>query len=1150
MTAAVFISYARSASATQVRALRDALIGRGVEAFFDETDIPPGSPYPARLADALCAARLVVVFAHQTYFSRPWCVYEFRVATSPYRADAGNALQHLVIALPDADPQAVVDHLPPPVAEASWPVAASTGELVALIERRLGEIHRPLGEILDAVDDDAVRALRTGALVPTAAAAHPGRTVRGRMPASILERFVGRTDVLWRILDALDSRGAEFSPRSCAIQGGGGMGKSQLAAEFVARYAVRHYPDGYVWINAEGGDEDLAGQLHAVLSAFSSDALPVASFGERASDRVEAISAAVSKAIPRNARLLWVVDNVPEPAPPHPPQPLARWCPVRHQVTLLCTTRRAGIEDVDAHVQLRELPLDAAVELLTQSPVKSSWLKKEGWRAVAQWLGCWPLGLRIAQSSLGDGFLRADELLAKARGDEPATALEAEVEALRGEVAADYLRGVAEVFRASYDGLATKPQARFAAHLLSRLARIAIGEELLGNLVPGAALGILAKRSWIIAGEHPDAFSRRTWEMHAVVASYLRYLSDDPQTRAPDIGPKRELAVLAGWLRELFLRTGQLPYLQVKRHFRVIAKAAVDVLAREADAALLNAAGDLAISLATWRLDDFELREIRFYAAGLADSLGLDGELCRLLRAAVARNGEDTVRSCIAAADGMGGSEAAARFLLEHLDDPRDRVRWQVYPSATKMRRTDIIAPKLLEAMMRETAESVLASAAVEFETSLADQAVLPQLLDSVARFLAGAVPRQRRLAAGILGRTLRVHGRQLSAGDWTSRRISEVLLDAALNDPDGPAAEACARALSWTDEPEVYESLSTAVRCLEPRGKWRRSVDVLVRCVIARERPVSPEAYWTDDDGESAIVYHWPKSGGRAPQLLAPVAEFVTSGDGEAREFAIAALCGRVFGSLVAVEREAYLVAGGPDCHLMHSVLGGDPANTGREALLAVANACLDSRQFETTAAIAQVAMSVDPEFSSAYWWRGQAREALGDDEGAMADFGRVAEILPAFADAWYRRGELRLNRRDTDGALADYDSTIRYEPNHTGARFRRAWIRFRRDDEAGALVDIDVAIAHSPPYGPNHEIRAGCLAGLGRFEESVEAATRAIELDPKMPDTWYYRAVARVNLGRYRDARADLQLAIDLRPDDSRFRSLDVQLKTLSQP
>ena len=79
MGADVFISYARSASLTEARALRERLQSEGIGVFHDERNIEFGSSFPAALARALEDARVVAILLDATYFGRPWCAYEFDV---------------------------------------------------------------------------------------------------------------------------------------------------------------------------------------------------------------------------------------------------------------------------------------------------------------------------------------------------------------------------------------------------------------------------------------------------------------------------------------------------------------------------------------------------------------------------------------------------------------------------------------------------------------------------------------------------------------------------------------------------------------------------------------------------------------------------------------------------------------------------------------------------------------------------------------------------------------------------------------------------------------------------------------------------------------------------------------------------------------
>src|SRR4029453_5527408 len=125
----------------------------------DERQIPYGSPFPQDIATALLESRLAIIFADETYFRRPFCVYEFQVIVAPYKA-AGEVddslLDHVVVVLPPSGYVAsVVAHLPPPLARVSWPSADRTAEIAGMIRNRLQKITLTLdSRLADGNDDD------------------------------------------------------------------------------------------------------------------------------------------------------------------------------------------------------------------------------------------------------------------------------------------------------------------------------------------------------------------------------------------------------------------------------------------------------------------------------------------------------------------------------------------------------------------------------------------------------------------------------------------------------------------------------------------------------------------------------------------------------------------------------------------------------------------------------------------------------------------------------------------------------------------------------------------------------------------------------------------------------------------------------------
>ncbi|HBE16890.1 MAG TPA: hypothetical protein DDW51_04565, partial [Cyanobacteria bacterium UBA11367] len=56
-------------------------------------------------------------------------------------------------------------------------------------------------------------------------------------------------------------------------------------------------------------------------------------------------------------------------------------------------------------------------------------------------------------------------------------------------------------------------------------------------------------------------------------------------------------------------------------------------------------------------------------------------------------------------------------------------------------------------------------------------------------------------------------------------------------------------------------------------------------------------------------------------------------------------------------------------------------------------------------------------------YYNRGVARSALGDKEGAIADYNQAIDINPNDAEAYNNRGVARSALGDKEGEIADYN-------------------------------------------------------------------------------------------------------------------------------
>ncbi len=100
-----------------------------------------------------------------------------------------------------------------------------------------------------------------------------------------------------------------------------------------------------------------------------------------------------------------------------------------------------------------------------------------------------------------------------------------------------------------------------------------------------------------------------------------------------------------------------------------------------------------------------------------------------------------------------------------------------------------------------------------------------------------------------------------------------------------------------------------------------------------------------------------------------------------------------------------------------------------------------------------------------------------------------------------------------------------------------RRANGVFRRGDYAQA-ADLYGKLAQEKPLARNHAFRAAALGASERFDESINASTRAIDTDPEYGLAYYNRALVLRRMGKKSKAVKDLNKALEA-DMPRRFRS-----------
>lgn len=183
------------------------------------------------------------------------------------------------------------------------------------------------------------------------------------------------------------------------------------------------------------------------------------------------------------------------------------------------------------------------------------------------------------------------------------------------------------------------------------------------------------------------------------------------------------------------------------------------------------------------------------------------------------------------------------------------------------------------------------------------------------------------------------------------------------------------------------------------------------------------------------------------------------------------------------------------------------------------------------------------EPTTAIGYNDRAYFRKAIGDLDGALADYNRVIELHPNAA-AYTGRGNVKREKRDLDGALADYNRAIELNGDNPTAYYNRAVTKQAKGDLDGALADFDPAIQLDPKNAAAYHSRGAARVMRGDLDGALADYNRSIELNSKDTANYYSRAGLFFSVRNWGAALADYNRVFELSKEGQEYPRLYVWL------
>lgn len=157
-----------------------------------------------------------------------------------------------------------------------------------------------------------------------------------------------------------------------------------------------------------------------------------------------------------------------------------------------------------------------------------------------------------------------------------------------------------------------------------------------------------------------------------------------------------------------------------------------------------------------------------------------------------------------------------------------------------------------------------------------------------------------------------------------------------------------------------------------------------------------------------------------------------------------------------------------------------------------------------------------------------------VGDHNAAIAGCTRVIEDgkqkPKGRVAAYYNRGNAQAAKGDQAAAIADYDEALKLEPKNARVLNNRGTARSEAGDADAAIADFSEAIQHDKRYASAYFNRANAYAAKGETNRAIEDYAAAIKYNRRNVNAYIARGALYLATGADAKARADTTLAARL--------------------
>jgi tetratricopeptide (TPR) repeat protein len=221
-----------------------------------------------------------------------------------------------------------------------------------------------------------------------------------------------------------------------------------------------------------------------------------------------------------------------------------------------------------------------------------------------------------------------------------------------------------------------------------------------------------------------------------------------------------------------------------------------------------------------------------------------------------------------------------------------------------------------------------------------------------------------------------------------------------------------------------------------------------------------------------------------------------------------------------------------GEAANKLNEVLAREPKNA--DAMAIKVHVFLGDRKLQEAQAVADAAISVDPNATRAHFARGKVMLALGRTDDARKSFREVIRLDPRAGEADIELAQLSLAANEIDTAVAFAEQAVAIMPGDADARmiFART-LMVRSSDVPRAEAQVRLLLQAFPASAEVQQVRGELALAKGDFGAATQAFERAVALNPQSWGSLTQLVTMDVKAKRLANARVRVDAALAKTPN-----------------